>query len=490
MATSASPSLEDPASHLSTKVFKGHTDFVWSVAYFHDGKHIISGSEDKTIRIWDVESRTHMGESLAHDYKVYSVAVSPDGRRLVSGGKGVALWDLGSRAVRWKKENSEVRGYRVAYSPGGQLIAAGHDEVIVLLNAETGEQIRDSLQFGERAWCLAFSPDAAQLAAGSRTGEVRVFDVATGETVVGPFKGHTDGVTSLVYTLDGQQFITASWDFSIRVWDAATGQEIGDLMRHEDWIRQIALSRDGQRLASASDDRTVRVWDLKTRRQIGGPLQAQDSRDFFSVAWSPDGRSIIAATKENIYLWDSPPLDDHTAIPQASVPTTSIAPLPITSRPRQHSVSSSILNLPAGSQPLNQTPATNKLPDDFFDSSPNLPGHAHNQISVPLRPSIPNITKPKTDPKTLFTSAPSPKTIEMQPPPPKIPIYSPVGKVALGQADKRLYMDESKDKKPKPGDDDSEQEVLVDVEVNCWDIFCAIITSCFPCCSSESQSDK
>ncbi|KAH7905464.1 hypothetical protein BJ138DRAFT_1118441 [Hygrophoropsis aurantiaca] len=68
----------------------------------------------------------------------------------------------------------------------------------------------------------------------------------------------------------------------------------------------------------------------------------------------------------------------------------------------------------------------------------------------------------------------------MQPPSHKVPKYSPVGKVALGQADKRLYMDESKDKKPG----DEEQEVLEDIDINCWEFFCAMIESCFSCCSN------
>ncbi|KAH7903576.1 WD40-repeat-containing domain protein [Hygrophoropsis aurantiaca] len=546
-----------PAPRLPTKVLEGHTGAVGSVAYFRDGARIISASVDKTVRIWDVESQQQVGESLIHDFRVNSMALSPDERKLVSGGlEGVALWDLKSRTVMWKKEESEANGFCVAYSPDGRLIAARCLRVIKLLNAETGEQVRDPLQFGDRAWCLAFSPDGSRIAAGTSSGDMSVFNVATGEIVIRISREHIAAVMSLVYTPDGQQFITASMNNPIQVRDAATGQIIGNPMRHEGWNRQIALSRDGQRLASASDDRsggTVRVWDLKTKRQIGGPLQAQDGRDFNSVArsrggpsiggppqvqdgrdfnsvarprggkfipdlkvrdspsfesvaWSPDGRSIVAGhSSGKIYLWDSPQLDDHPVIPHAPALTTSSPPVLSTSRPRANSISSSILSLPVGPQPLNRTPSADRLPDDFFDSSPDLPGRARNQIStipiaeVPSRPSTPHTTKPKTGPKipsaavsfprNLFGRVSSrfrrdkhaPGAVEMQPPSPKIPKYSPVGKVALGQADKRLYMDESKDKKPG----DEEQEVLEDIDVNCWEIFCAMIESCFSCCRNS-----
>ncbi|KAH7904918.1 quinon protein alcohol dehydrogenase-like superfamily [Hygrophoropsis aurantiaca] len=375
MSTSASSETESsepkgPASRLPTKVFEGHTAGVWSVAYFQDEKRIISGSRDNTVRIWDVESQKQEGEGLRHDFEAKSIALSPDERRLVSGGNGVVLWDLEGRTVMWKKEKSQVDGQCVAYSPDGRLIAARRQRAIALLNAETGEQIRDPLQLGERVFCLAFSPDGTRLAAGSENGNVRVFDVATGETVVGPFKAHAKVVTSLIYTFDRQQFITASGDELIRVWDAATGQEIGDPMLGHDTIRQIALNPNGQRLASSSEDSSVRVWDLKTRRQIGGPLQAQGNSYFLAVSWSPDGRSIIAGhTDGKIYLWDPPPLYDHTAIPQAPAPIASSPPALSTSRSRANSVSSSILNLPAGlSHALPQSPGANTGPDEDDDN--------------------------------------------------------------------------------------------------------------------------
>ncbi|KAH7906318.1 hypothetical protein BJ138DRAFT_645621 [Hygrophoropsis aurantiaca] len=165
--------------------------------------------------------------------------------------------------------------------------------------------------------------------------DLQVFDGTTGKSILGLFRAHPVMVTSLVFTLDGQQIITASSGF-IRVWDAVTGHEVGNpTPANKDYrIDQIALNPDGRRIASVSRDRTVCVWDLTTRRQIGDSLQPQLKLGFgiWSVAWSPDGRYIVAGdgfdptvavegssssivtgpdnTISNILLWDVPPLED------------------------------------------------------------------------------------------------------------------------------------------------------------------------------------
>ncbi|KAH7905155.1 quinon protein alcohol dehydrogenase-like superfamily [Hygrophoropsis aurantiaca] len=420
MSSSVSPKLEearDQASRFPVKVFKGHTNETRLVASLKDGQRVVSGSNDGTIRIWDVED-VGKHETMTHGLWVRSISISSNEKRLVSGGNGATtMWDIETRAVVWKIDDANAS--LVAISPDGRLVAATSSRrtgepgsEIVFLDAESGKHIRwlihdDDLEES----CLGFSPNGTRLAVGSLDGTVRLFDVVTGEMVL-PFVAHEGGlVNALLFTHDGQQIITASDDRSIRVWDGATGQEVGEPMRgHTSYILEISLSPDGRRLASAAADRTVRVWDLNTRRQIGEPLQAQHKSLFLvSVAWSSgDGAYVVAGDhKGNVHLWTVPPLEDtgHVApvstslfalhslalqTAQAPVLDTSGPPRASTSRLRSNSVSSSILNLPAGSPPT--PPQSRQLTtgpgeddnweystNDSFDSVLDLPADGNHR---------------------------------------------------------------------------------------------------------------
>ncbi|KAH7903503.1 quinon protein alcohol dehydrogenase-like superfamily [Hygrophoropsis aurantiaca] len=452
MSISTSPEVEKGLAlqvTTPTKVFEGHpSGRVTSVAYFSDGKRIISGSADKTVRIWNVENQKQEGDCLMHDFPVRSVALSPDGRTLVSAGKGITLWDLESRTVIWKSEQ-EAHGYCVAYSPSGKLIAASHGEEIALQDAETGQQFREPLQVDEEVRSLAFSPHGMRLATGSGTRNVRVYDVATGKTIVGPFKAHQAEVTSLVFTLDGQQIITASGDGFIRVWDAATGHEVGNPMPAH-IVSQIALNADGRRIASVSRDQTVRIWDLTTRRQIGDPLvhaQRNHLHYFYSVSWSPDGRSILAGDapttitaegdsivpqqattsgKCKIHLWDvpvphdvtvpvltedTPPLPSHGTSRSRPSPTSSVLDLPATSLPAPSPLESPKVNTRGEGD--NWEYATNESFDSVLDLNADgtqpaqrrkrrrrrgAPTASTSPPSIPVVPNVLPIAQPESNP--------------------------------------------------------------------------------------------
>ena len=102
---------------------------------------------------------------------------------------------------------------------------------------------------------------------------VRVWDVQTGQSVMGPLKGHSDWVSSVTFSPDGRHIVSGSCDRTVRVWDAQTGQNVMDILKgHDHYVTFVAFSPDGRYIFSGSDDKTVRVWDAQTGQIIMDPF--------------------------------------------------------------------------------------------------------------------------------------------------------------------------------------------------------------------------
>jgi WD40 repeat protein len=169
----------------------------------------------------------------------------------------------------------------VAFSPDGQrLVSSCQDGTIKLWNAVTGREERTITGHSGPAFGLAFSPDGTRLAAtgdiphASGTafvaGEVRVWDAATGQEVL-VLRGHTATILGVAFSPDGRRLVTASRDARVKVWDTALGQETFTLTGHTGPVTSVAFSADGQRIASASLDGTVKLWDAAPAGERPGP---------------------------------------------------------------------------------------------------------------------------------------------------------------------------------------------------------------------------
>ncbi|KAH7917179.1 WD40 repeat-like protein [Leucogyrophana mollusca] len=185
-----------------TKVFKGHTDWINSIAFFPDSRHIASASSDETVIIWDIESGRQVGKPFQHDYGgVRWIAISPDGRRIANGmEKGGIVQKTTAVASTMVHELKEGGVWRLAYSLDGRWIAStspADKGMIRLWDADTGRLGKELMKCGDEVYSVAFSPDGSRIAAGLGGGSFQVINISTGKSIVGPIKGHLERVRSI-----------------------------------------------------------------------------------------------------------------------------------------------------------------------------------------------------------------------------------------------------------------------------------------------------
>jgi WD40 repeat protein/serine/threonine protein kinase len=151
--------------------------------------------------------------------------------------------------------------------------------------------------------CVAFSPDGRRLASASWDQTVKVWDAASGQELL-TLKGHTNGVESVAFSPDGKRLASASDDGVLEVWDGATGEGILTFKGHTNGVNAVAFSPDGKRLASASEDGTVKVWDAWSGQETLA-LKGHEE-DVYCVAFSPDGKRLASAgVDQTVKVWDA-----------------------------------------------------------------------------------------------------------------------------------------------------------------------------------------
>jgi WD40 repeat protein len=171
----------------------------------------------------------------------------------------VAVWDVARRQKAFDLPGQKKQVTAVAFSPDGALLAAaGFDEIVTFHDLRQREPAR-TLEAKFQVSGLAFSPDGSRLAVvGYGAGAIPVYEVVTGKRLLA-LTGHTQ--SSMAYSPDGRRIATGSEDRTVRLWEAASGQEVLTLKGHTDVVRSVTFSKDGRRLVSGGWDRTVHVWD-------------------------------------------------------------------------------------------------------------------------------------------------------------------------------------------------------------------------------------
>jgi len=287
------------------RILEGHTRSVNAVALSADGKRAISGSNDKTVRVWDLEGNRPPRVLEGHTDSVNAVAISADGKRAVSGSKDrtVRIWDLEGNQPPRILEGVMAEVTAVALSADGQRAVSGSrtDDIALLWNTESNESPRWLDAFSGRVNAVALSADGKHAVSGTDNKTVCVWDLE-GNQPPRILEGHTDSVNAVAISADGKRVISSS-KVHLRVWDLEGDHPSRVLEGHTGSIYALAISADGKRAVSCAHDRTLRVWDLESNRP---PRILNGHTDSIrAVAISADGkRAVSGSWDQTVRVWE------------------------------------------------------------------------------------------------------------------------------------------------------------------------------------------
>lgn len=327
------------------ETFTGHLGHaVPSVAYGRDDRHLLTGSRDGSIRLWDRKTATIAKRWYPHQSHVNRIRISPDGDRVLSHGSDGLLAETamatGWPRLRWERHMAGVRA--LAVTPDGSMAISGStDRTIRWWETEGWTSTRTVECPGGEVHALAVSPDGARVAAGCKDGSVHIFECENGNCAhalnghlgfvravvfAGPdnvvsaaddgsvrvwgavsgraertLEGHLGGVLALAVSPDGRDVVSGGRDGAVRVWRLATGALKAMAAAHRGWVQAVACAQSGT-VVSAGRDGSVVQWDLREGREVRSYEHGGGVED---VLLLPDGRSFCSAGQDGrVIVWD------------------------------------------------------------------------------------------------------------------------------------------------------------------------------------------
>ncbi len=288
--------------------YTGHTLPVFTVAWSPNGQRIASGGADRTVQIWNPDG-TNISTYLGHSASVSAVAWSSDSLFIASGSadKTAQVWPSydtsnTSLVVTYHNHTNNVRTIAWPNHDGTHIASGGDDGTAQIWNPLKGTKIF-SFPVHTLIWSVAWSPDNKSLASGGDNGSVQVWNAITGASVpLLSYSGHTNSVKAISWSPNGQYIASGSNDKTVHVWHAGTGTLVTKYTGHAEVLTTVAWSPDGKYVASGGGDHTVQVWEPLTSRPI--LIYKGHSDAIHAVSWSPNSKNIVSASDDKtVQVW-------------------------------------------------------------------------------------------------------------------------------------------------------------------------------------------
>lgn len=340
-----------------------HSGRITDCAYSPTGEVLYVASGDHTVSVVETATGTERKDSiLKHASSVTSLAISPDGKRLLTvslldsdllnPGSTITLWDLSTSTPLQSYDSVEFAINDITFSQNGEsaIVVTTENAVRVLdltattVESATRRKLLDFQKLGGLVWSARFtndgnslitvggseahiwdavtlrqemsfsphgavaaadfSPDGTKIATGSWDNSAKIWDAETGQAIRKLQGGHTGYINSIIFSPDGRFVLTGSDDATAKLWDVETGNVVRTFAGHRGRVRQAIFSPDGAQVLTVSNDRTAQLWDTRTAEPLGRPL-AGHNWAILSAAFSPDGSRLITGSEDNTaMLWN------------------------------------------------------------------------------------------------------------------------------------------------------------------------------------------
>jgi WD40 repeat protein len=288
--------------------FTGSKDGVVAFAISPDGKRMVSGCwevNERVARVWDMKTGKELFQLKGHTSAIACLDWSGDNKQILTGGvdRSIRLWDSSNGKMLKTIPNAhDLHLHAVLFTPDGKkAVSCGYDRSIVVWDLATEKvhkriDVHSSVVRG-----LAWMPRGKQIATASFDRTVRIIDIETGKEVRKMVGEHPGAAWFVAVSPDGKRIASSGADGMVRLWDSGTGKQLAVFKGHTQGVHGIAYSRDGKRLLSAGSDNSARLWSIDLGKEI---QHIEAPARVTCVAFSPDdGHAIFSCYDKTVKIW-------------------------------------------------------------------------------------------------------------------------------------------------------------------------------------------